>query len=59
MDFQSVKSFGKLRLRAFQPNTFYVGGVESSSKELRAVMLMHVEGVERTYTHFTHNFLNI
>ena len=22
-------------------------------------MPMHVEGVERTYTHFTHNFLNI
>ena len=22
-------------------------------------MPMHVKGVERTYTHFTHNFLNI
>ena len=24
MDFQSEKSFGKLRLRAFQPNSMYV-----------------------------------
>ena len=35
-----------------QSNLTHVRGVESSSKYLMAVMPMHVEGVERIYTHF-------
>ena len=33
-------------------NVLYIEGVQSSSKQLRAVMPMHVKGIKRTYTHF-------
>ena len=47
MDFQSEKSFGKLRLRALQP----YHQILCISK--------HVEDGKRTYTHIlAHNFLN-
>ena len=45
MDFQSKKSFGKLRLRAFQPYhqilcmSKHVEDVKDRSKHIRAVML--------------------
>ena len=68
MDFQSAKSFGKLRLRAFQPYhqilciLKHVGDVEDRSN-IRAVMLCMSEmskmGKEHTHTFFAHNFLNI
>ena len=60
MDFQSEKSFGKLRLRAFQPYhqilcmSKYVKDVEDRSNTPKGCNAMYVEDVEdgkRTYTH--------
>ena len=69
MDFQSAKSFGKLRLRAFQPYhqilciLKHVEDVEDRSNTPKGCNAMYVEDVEdgkRTYTHIlAHNFLNI
>ena len=69
MDFQSAKSFGKLRLRAFQPYhqilciSKHVKDVEDRSNTHKGCNAMYVEDVEdgkRTYTHIlAHNFLNI
>ena len=68
MDFQSEKSFGKLRLRAFQPYhqilcmSKHVEDVEDRSNTHKGCNAMFVEDVEdgkRTYTHIlAHNFLN-
>ena len=68
MDFQSEKSFGKLRLRAFQPYhqilciSKHVEDVEDTSNTHKGCNAMYVEDVEdgkRTYTHIlAHNFLN-
>ena len=68
MDFQSGKSFGKLRLRAFQPYhqilciLKHVEDVEDRSNTHKGCNAMYVEDVEdgkRTYTHIlAHNFLN-
>ena len=68
MDFQSEKRFGKLRLRAFQPNhqilcmLKHVEDVEDRSNTSKGCNAMYVEDVEdgkRTYTHIlAHNFLN-
>ena len=68
MDFQSKKSFGKLRLRAFQPYhqmlcmSKHVKDVEDRSNTHKGCNAMYVGDVEdgkRTYTHIlVHNFLN-
>ena len=68
MDFQSKKSFRKLRLRAFQPYhqmlciLKHVEDVEDRSNTHKGCIAMYVEDVEdgkRTYTHIlAHNFLN-
>ena len=68
MDVQSEKSFGKLRLRAFQPYhqilciLKHVEDVEDRSNTHKGCNAMYVEDVEdgkRTYTHIlAHNFLN-
>ena len=65
MDFQSEKSFGKLRLRAFQPYHQILcmsKHVEDRSNKPKGCNAMYVEDVEdgkRTYTHIlAHNFLN-
>ena len=68
MDFQSKKSFGKLRLRAFQPYHHilcmlkHVEDVEDRLNTHKGCNAMYVEDVEdgkRTYTHIlAHNFLN-
>ena len=68
MDFQSEKSFEKLRLRAFQPYhqircmSKHVEDVEDRSNTHKGCNAMYVEDVEdgkRTYTHIlAHNFLN-
>ena len=68
MDFQSEKSFGKLRLRALQPYhqilcmLKHVEDVEDRSNTHKGCNAMYVEDVEdgkRTYTHIlAHNFLN-
>ena len=68
MDFQSEKSFGKLRLRAFQPYhqilcmLKHVKDVEDRSNTPKGCNAMYVGDVEdgkRTYTHIlAHNFLN-
>ena len=68
-DFQSAKSFGKLRLRAFQPYhqilciLKHVEDVKDRSNTPKGCIAMYVEDVKdekRTYTHsFAHNFLNI
>ena len=68
MDFQSEKSFGKLRLRAFQPYhqilcmSKHVEDVEDRSitpKGCNAMYVGDVEDGKRTYTHIlAHNFLN-
>ena len=68
MDFQSEKSFGKLRLRAFQPYhqmlcmSKHVEDVEDRSNTHKGCNAMYVGDVEdqkRTYTHIlVHNFLN-
>ena len=68
MDFQSGKSFGKLRLRAFQPyhQILYilkhvrdVGDRSSTPKGCNAIYVGDVEDGKRTYTHIlAHNFLN-
>ena len=69
MDFQSEKSFGKLRLRTFQPYhqilcvLKHVEDVEDRSSTLKSYNAMYVEDVKdgkRTYTHIlANNFLNI
>ena len=69
MDFQSEKSFGKLRLRAFQPYhqmlciLKHVKDVKDRSNTHKGCNAMYVEDVkdgERTYTHIiAHNFINI
>ena len=69
MDFQSEKSFGKLRFRAFQPYhqilciLKHVEDVKDRSSSLKGYYTMYVEDVEdgkRIYTHIiAHNFLNI
>ena len=52
MDFKSEKSFGKLRLRAFQPHhqilciLKHVGDVGDKSSNLRAVMVFMSETSE-------------
>ena len=68
MDFQSEKSFGKLRLRAFQPYhqilymLKHVEDVEDRSNTPKGCNAMYVGDVKdgkRTYTHIlAHNFLN-
>ena len=68
MDFQSEKSFGKLRLRAFQPYhqilcmSKHVDDVEDRSNTPKGCNAMYVEDDKdgkRTYTHIlAHNFLN-
>ena len=68
MDFQSGKSFGKLRLRAFQPyhqilcilkHVRDVGDKSSTPKGCNAIYVGDVEDGKRTYTHIlAHNFLN-
>ena len=68
MDFQSEKSFGKLRLRAFQPYhqilcmLKHVEDVKDRSNTPKGCNAMYVEDVEdgkRTCTHIlAHNFLN-
>ena len=67
MDFQSEKSFGKLRLRAFQPYQIlcmlkHVEDVEDRSNTHKGCNAMYVEDVKdgkRTYPHIlAHNFLN-
>ena len=68
MDFQSRKSFGKLRLRAFQPyhqilcilkHVRDVGDRSSTPKGCNAIYVGDVEDGKRTYTHIlAHNFLN-
>ena len=68
MDFQSEKSFGKLRLRAFQPYhqilcmSKHVEDVEDRSNTPKGCNAMYVGDVEdgkRIYTHIlAHNFLN-
>ena len=68
MYFQSEKSFGKLRLRAFQPYhqilcmLKHVEDVEDRSNTPKGCNAMYVKDVEdgkRTYTHIlAHNFLN-
>ena len=68
MDFQSRKSFGKLRLRAFQPyhqilcilkHVRDVGDRSSTPKGCNAIYVGDVEDGKRTYTHILpHNFLN-
>ena len=68
MDFQSEKSFGKLRLRAFQPYhqilcmSKHVEDVEDRSNTHKGCIAMYVKDVKdgkRTYTHIlAHNFLN-
>ena len=65
MDFQSQKSFGKLRLRAFQPYHQILcmsKHVEDRSNTHKGCNAMYVEDGEdgkRTYTHIlAHNFLN-
>ena len=54
MDFQSKKSFGKLRLRAFQPTIIlcmskYVEDVEDRSSSPKGCNAMYVEDVEDAY----------
>ena len=66
MDFQSVKSFKKLRYRAFQPYhqmlciLKHVKDVKDRSTTLKGCNTMYVKDVKdgkRTYTHiFAHNF---
>ena len=60
MDFQSKKSFGKLRLRAFQPYhqilcmSKHVKDVKDRSNTPKGCNAMYVEDVKygkRTYTH--------
>ena len=68
MDFQSEKSFGKLRLRAFEPYhqilcmLKHVKDVEDRSNTPKGCNAMYVGDVKdgkRTYTHIlAHNFLN-
>ena len=68
MDFQSGKSFGKLKLRAFQPyhqilcilkHVRDVGDRSSTPKGCNAIYVGDVEDGKRTYTHIlAHNFLN-
>ena len=68
MDFQSEKSFGKLRLRAFQPYhqilciLKHVGDVRDRSSTHKGCNAMYVKDVKdgkRTYRHIlAHNFLN-
>ena len=71
MDFQSEKSFGKLRLRAFQPYHQIlcilkhqrcwrdVGDRSSTPKGCNAMYVEDVEDGKRTYRHIlAHNFLN-
>ena len=68
MDFQSRKSFGKLRLRAFQPyhqilcilkHVRDVRDKSSTPKGCNAIYVGDVEDRKRTYTHIlAHNFLN-
>ena len=66
MDFQSGKSFGKLRLRAFQTYQIlcilkHVEDVKDRLSTLKGCNTMYVEDIEdgrRTYMHiFAHNFL--
>ena len=68
MDFQSGKSFGKLRLRAFQPyhqilcilkHVRDVRDRSSTPKDCNAIYVRDIEDGKRTYTHtLAHNFLN-
>ena len=68
MDFQSEKSFGKLRLRVFQPyhqvlcelkHVRDVGDRSNISKGCNAMYVEDVEDGKRTYRHIlAHNFLN-
>ena len=68
MDFQSGKSFGKLRLRAFQPYhqilcmLKHVEDVKDRSNTHKGYSAMYVGDVKdgkRTYTHIlAQNFLN-
>ena len=64
--FQSTKSFGKLRLRAFQPYhqilciLKHVKDVKDRSNAPKGCNAMYVEDGKRTYRHiYANNFLNI
>ena len=63
MDFQSEKSFGKLRLRAFQAYHHILcilKHVEDRSNTPKGCNTMYVEDGKIAYTHiFAQNFLNI
>ena len=52
MDFQSAKSFGKLRLRAFQPyhQTIYVDTVDTRQGSLMH-QCYHVDTVDTVFNH--------
>ena len=68
MDFQSEKSFGKLRLRASQPYhqilcmSKHVEDVKDRSNTPKGCNAMYVGDIKdgkRTYTHIlAHNFIN-
>ena len=68
MNFQSTKSFGKLRLMGFQPyhqilcilkHVRDVKDRSSTPKGCNAIYVGDVEDGKRTYTHIlAHNFLN-
>ena len=57
MDFQSAKSFGKLRLRAFQPY-HQILCILKHVEDSKAVMLC-MSKMGKEHTHTAHNFLNI
>ena len=63
MDFQSTKSFGKLRLRTFQPyHQYYIGWYCRYQKRIsNAFNAIYVKTVDtKTHPHIpAHNFLNI
>ena len=63
MDFQSAKSFGKLRLRAFQPHhqILYMSTLSTLGISIsNAFNAMYVNTVNTNDMHIcAHNFLNI
>ena len=63
MDFQSGKSFGKLRIRAFQPYQIYmyVDTVNTGIRFLMHSMLYYVDTIDTGHVHTfsIHNFVNI
>ena len=62
MDFQSAKSFGKLRLRAFQPyhQILYMSTLLTGIRISNAFNAIYVDTVDTNDIHIpAHNFLNI